>query len=173
METTDIDIGAIYTETLDVLRKSVWNYMRRTGKPDRDFDEWLSKAHAHFMEAVIKFDERSGTALTSWIYLIVYNGLFNDERAEAKHLTNKTRPPRIRPASLSRPWEVLEDLQRNGLRLLFLFIEAPHEIEKLLTHKDPLRRRKRLFKYLHETHGWTRAETAASFRDIRKLFEVD
>ena len=171
MTTQELAATTTYEDTVDLVRKIVWEYIQKYNRRPSEFDELFSRANLYFMIAYEShIDQRS--EFTTWLYIQVWNRLLNEDCTEQRHHYNKQRPPRpMKP--IIPGWKVvdmIDELSGDGKALLNLYYSGVMDLQEIYKGYHKNCSWKPIFKFLKQ-QGWTRQQIFNSFNDIKKIFE--
>jgi len=160
-----------YEDTLNLIRHTVWRYIRQHERPDSDFPKLFEWAQLTWFQAYYRYDPRRGD-FSTWIVWQIWGRLLANARKEHRDYVRQQRPPRDQ--RIPQPgWAVidsLDELTDNGRRLLLLIADNLDQLEKELPLTSPRRALRRLYRWLREEQGWTRTAIQEAFTDMKTLF---
>lgn len=166
-------LDELYEECLGDMRKVIWDHMRAFNVHPSQFEEMLSRAHIHFMDAYNKYDWDRDTQVkfSTWVHKILYNGLKNDRRYEERHRRNGERPPRPCPCNMSSKAlvELLDSLSEDGKRLVLIFRQNQDDLEKILRPNRAFTTGLLIRRFL-KNHGWSSMEIRNAIRNFTHVY---
>jgi DNA-directed RNA polymerase specialized sigma24 family protein len=171
---TSTEVTAQYDEHVDLIRKTVWEFITRLGLSYREFDELFSQANLYFMLACKSY-EPERAEFSTWVRTQVWTRLMNEWR-NSKLALEKLYLPRERTAPsyahIQTPiLDIVDELGVEGLTLLILVRSGKLDLSKIFAdHPNSLRAVFRtIVRFLYE-NGWSSLEIRQSIRDLGKLY---
>jgi DNA-directed RNA polymerase specialized sigma24 family protein len=168
----DNNIETTYNDCVDLIRKTVWDFLAKYNKHPNEFEDWMSVANECFMDAYESHDE-SQSGFTTWLRTKVWYGLVMANGKELKHVRNKGRvvrpidSPSNHQDSLSLI-DLLDGLNEDARNLILLMRGVPEDLDRLFRRAKRKPARKLTFKYLME-QGWTRGKILNAFNSLKGL----
>jgi len=164
------NIEMTYCDCVDLIRKTVWDFIAKYNKHPDEFDELMSQANEYFMTAYNTHD-KTRSSFTTWLRVRVWYGLVMANGKEMKHTRNQSRPPR--PTNHQDNiglLDLIDSLNEDAKNLILLVRSVPADLDQLFhrAHRKPAR--KYVFQYLKDC-GWTRSEILNAFSSLKCLLQ--
>ncbi len=142
--------------------------------PDMTFEDLLSEAHEHFLDAYHKYDPSRGTKLSTWIQYKVFKGLCSTRRLNRQRnfALRRQSSKALQYVKVYDPaWKkLLCDLSEDGSRVVNLTLYPPIDLQGELgkgRERTLLKHKKALKEFLLEM-GWCAKRIKESFSEVRK-----
>lgn len=162
---TPTEMSVRYESCVDLIRDTVWEFIRHNKLPHREYEELFSQSNLYFVLACESYDPDK-SKFNTWIYIQIWDRLLK-ELARTCAAYQKLYFPRPRPIiSYMQPpnIDIIDELSSDGLALLILLRNG--ELATILTeHRSSLRT---VSKFLREC-GWSRIEIRRAFKEIATL----
>lgn len=167
-----------YVQYVDLIRKVVWDFIKKTGLKKTEFNEQFSKANLYYVLATTTYDGNIGK-FSTWLYIQIYNRLLNDHnkkrwewerlnRLRERHI-NKNTCLHARP-----PIWWLEDELNSDAKFLVLLICTGRLDNLLFNENGTFVRRSYIIKNVYrflKHYGWGRVRIRRCFKNIKQALE--
>ncbi len=166
-------IEETYNDCESLIYHLVWKYIRlhRCGDSD-EFDEILSRAHEHFMDAYVTCNDAMSPHFSNWVWARIWLGLLLDDNKNARWNKNASERLRLLPRKLHgvELVDFLDSLNEDARNLMLLYKSCPEDFKKIFKSRMP---RKRLSTYLKEKHAWTMEQVQNAISNLLSIFKGD
>jgi len=164
----DNNIETTYCDCVNLIRKTVWDFIVKYNKHPSEFDDLMGQADEYFMIAYNTHD-KTRSSFTAWLRVRVWYGLVMANGKEMKHTYNQTRPPRpsVHPDNIGLV-DLLDSLNEDARNLILLVRSVPADLDKLFQKARRKPARKHVFHYLKDC-GWSRSEILNAFSSLKRL----
>ena len=165
-------INSLYEENKNMIYKKSLSFHRTTGLR---FEDLLSESNGLFMKAIKTFDEKKKAKFSSWLWIILTNGL--NSYSKKTDLPNQDPDTFILvdfkkerdPVACLILKEKIENLSESAKEVASILLSCPVEILELSGLETPKKIRSKIKQYLRND-GWTWEMIYNSFREIKQSF---
>ena len=172
---TQTEIETQYENCVNLLHKTVWEFIYHTGIPTREYDELFSQANLYFMVATQSYNNKD-TEFSTWVRIQVWGRLLteltkNRREWEKRHRPKTTeRQTKLLKASLriytEPPIEWLDEIGADSKILILMLREGELDLD-MLVYRGRVGIRY-VFQTLREM-GWSRVRIHRCFKDLKRL----
>ena len=167
---TQNDIETQYEGCVNLLHKTVWEFISHTGLSPREHEELFSQSNLYFMMAAQSYNNKD-TKFSTWVRIQVWGRLL---KAYIKNLREweKLNQPKMRERQLNLstgvnpPIDWLDELTEDSKILITMVYEGEMDFDKLV-HESRVGIRY-VFKFLRNK-GWSRVRIHRCFKDLKRL----
>ena len=164
-----------YEQVKNLIYDTVWKFKRRYGG---DFEELLSDANYHFIEAWNDYDPDYGTKLSTFVRNAIWFNLIDQLRRKAtrdRHIMVSSVTIENQGYTQTRNdpiGDLADELTEDAKTVLELVLNSPAEISAAIWTKggQPRNFRSCIRTYLQRL-GWTAARVTESFDEIRQAIK--
>jgi DNA-directed RNA polymerase specialized sigma24 family protein len=178
---TETEMNVLYEQNVNLLRKTVWDFMRHLNIHPRNFDELFSQSNLYFMLAVTSYDENI-SKFSTWLHTQVWGRLLTENiRVQREWESLKSfddirehNNPHDEPGCFVtifadfRNIDWNDELSKDAKCLIRLVYRGGIDFDEMLKYKRSGLRR--MFKYLRG-HGWSRRRIHVCFKNLKRLLD--
>lgn len=168
-----------YEQHVDLIRKIVWDFIRKMGLRKTEFNEQFSRANLYYVLATTTYDGNIAK-FSTWLYIQIWNRLLNDHNKKRWEWGRLNRHLRERcttedPHTRARPpiwW--LEDELNEDAKFLVLLICTGRLDDLLFNENGTFVRRSYIIKNVYrflKHYGWKRVRIRRCFKNIKQALE--
>jgi hypothetical protein len=164
---TTAEIELVYANHVNLIRKTVREFIRKMRVPTWEYDELFSQSNLYFMLACESFDETRRFQFSTWLRIQIWFRLLNNRKKTAR-INRRIIEMDYSEFSTYPAYtlDLIDELGRDGLRLVALVKSGRMDLDEVLyKRRNGL---KAIFQFLRNL-GWTRREIHRSFKEIRRL----
>jgi DNA-directed RNA polymerase specialized sigma24 family protein len=163
----EMAINTTYSDCVNLLRDTVWGFVRRNQIKPHEFEEMMAEANMLFMKAYRSYEPNNGTQFSTWLCIIVWDGLFQTVRRQFRWYKNcRQSRPMPKKQDGQEHIDLMDEMSQDAKQLFLLFKETPEDLLQLIGGRKP---RKVLFEHLN-SEGWSRKQIQTAWRDLREIF---
>ena len=167
---TQEDIEAQYKDCVNLLHKTVWEFISHTGLSPREQEELFSQANLYFMVATQSYNNKD-TKFSTWVRIQVWGRLLkayveNQREWERRHqpkMKERVRGLYPRPKL---PIDLMDELSEDSKILITMLFEDEMDFNKLI-HESKIGIQY-VFRFLRDK-GWSRVRIHRCFKDLKRL----
>jgi len=167
---TQEDIEAQYKDCVNLLHKTVWEFISHTGLSPREHEELFSQANLYFMVATQSYNNKD-TKFSTWVRIQVWGRLLkayveNQREWERRHqpkMKERVRGLYPRPKL---PIDLMDELSEDSKILITMLFEDEMDFNKLI-HESKIGIQY-VFRFLRDK-GWSRVRIHRCFKDLKRL----
>ena len=167
-----------YVQYVNLIRKVVWDFIKKMGLRKTEFDEQFSRANLYYVLATTTYDGNIAK-FSTWLYIQIWNRLLNDhnkKRWEWERLNRlRERYTDKNTCSHAQPpiWWLEDELNEDAKFLVLLICTG--RLDDLLFNKNGtfIRRTliiKNVYRFLKH-YGWKRVRIRKCFKNIKQALE--
>jgi len=163
---TDTETAIKYDECINLLHKTVWEFIQHMGISYKEYDELFSQSNLYFMLACQSYDGQ--TKFSTWLRTQIWFRLFKEHTKQRTYHSRLYSHHVVKPQSYYHFFltDLLDELGQDGLALVTLVRNGELDVEVAL--KGYRSGMKAVFTFLRN-RGWTRVQIHRSFKEIAQL----
>lgn len=169
---TRTETNTLYEQHIDLIRKTIWEFMRRCGIPAREFDELFSQSNLYFMLATESY-VGGRCKFSTWLRTQVWLRLMAEHKKQRRKsgnvsITSIEEPVYKRSSADFKNIDWRLEMSRDAKCLFRLVRRGGLDTDVMTKHRR--NGLKMLFVFLRE-HGWSRKRIHFCFKNLRILAE--
>jgi len=167
---TQEDIEAQYKDCVNLLHKTVWEFISHTGLSPREHEELFSQANLYFMVATQSYNNKD-TKFSTWVRIQVWGRLLkayaeNHREWERRHQPKMKERVRGLYPRTKLPIDLMDELSEDSKILITMLFEDEMDFNKLI-HESKVGIQY-VFRFLRDK-GWSRVRIHRCFKDLKRL----